>query len=1231
MKILQLRFQNLNSLTGEWRIDFTHPVFTSEGIFAITGPTGAGKSTILDALCLALYGRTPRLNRVNKSGNEIMSRQTGNCFAEVTLETEAGRFRCHWAQHRARKKSDGELQAPKHEIVNAETGEVLETKLRNVAEQIETVTGMDFDRFTRSMLLAQGGFAAFLQAEPDARAPILEQITGTELYSQISIRVHERRSEERKALENLQAELKGIQPLNPEEEAGIQAQLDQQTQAAHLLAEDIQNQTQAIAWLEVIAQLHTELNAIEEQARSLDTRLQEFRPHQHRLQLAQLALELEGPYAGLTALRRANEADTNALNACRLDLPKLVAADQEAKAKAETAAAELERTKTSLREAQPLLKQVRALDLRLAEKQKPISAAQRAINLQKEQLTHLLAQQAADQTQLESNRQAAESLQRVINQNSADADLVEKLSEIRVRVDAIRDLNTQQSNHQNEITKAEREASEASNALAKISARRKQTQRSLDEAAALLKHQQETLTQLLAGKSVKDLYGQQSELLRQKEVIVRALEAAASIEQSRPAVRELDERAAELQRTETELKRRLDEESARLSSLQKEHDHLETECSLLQTIQDLTEARHQLEDGRPCPLCGATEHPFAHGQIPRPDQTRLHLLDTRKALKSAADAESALKVRLAQAVKDREQLGISRKQLEASIEQAQQKLDGYREQLGIAAHAAPPCDQWRPVLESMQADNADAREQIGQVLNQAEAAENARAEAAKALEKARESAAQVENATLTATHRQTAANQLLERLNQELETLQSKRASDLETLAAMVRTYHVDDLVSTGPDTMLAQLTARRDKWTARQADLADLTNAIGTLEQQLSHRGERIQTIESELTSKESELKQLQSELAQIREERQAAFGEKEPDREEHQLNLNVVAAEKSWASARDRWTEIQKDLDRLTAKKSDLERTLAERTRHLEQTENGFLQQLREKDFPDETAFRNACLPELERKQLTEAARRLADEQADLESRARATQKRLEEEQAKQLTQEPVENLRQTLEDALAQQKALQQDIGAIRQKLDNNNALKRRQAERLQAIEAQTRESGRWDRLHELIGSADGKKFRNFAQGLTFELMIGHANRQLQKMTDRYLLVRDKDQPLELNVMDNYQAGEIRSTKNLSGGESFLVSLSLALGLSQMSSRNVRVDSLFLDEGFGTLDEESLDTALETLAGLQQEGKLIGVISHVGALRERIPTQIQVTPRSGGRSALSGPGCSAGSQRN
>ena len=182
----------------------------------------------------------------------------------------------------------------------------------------------------------------------------------------------------------------------------------------------------------------------------------------------------------------------------------------------------------------------------------------------------------------------------------------------------------------------------------------------------------------------------------------------------------------------------------------------------------------------------------------------------------------------------------------------------------------------------------------------------------------------------------------------------------------------------------------------------------------------------------------------------------------------------------------------------------------------------------------------------------------------------------------------------------------------------------------IDAQKTEFLRWDKLHALIGSADGKKYRNFAQGLTFEVMVSHANRQLCKMSDRYLLLRDQQEPLELNVVDTYQAGEIRSTRNLSGGESFLVSLALALGLSKMASQKVRVDSLFLDEGFGTLDDEALETALSALAGLHQDGKLIGIISHVSALKEKISTQITISPISGGRSTLMGPGCRQETQK-
>src|SRR5690606_23736713 len=249
MRILQVRFKNLNSLVGEWEIDFTHPDYVSGGIFAITGPTGAGKSTILDAICLALHGRTPRLSKVTQSDNEIMSRQTSECFAEVTFETTLGRYRCHWSQHRARKRADGALQPPRHEIADADSGQIVENKIRAVAGVIEKTTGMDFDRFTRSMLLAQGGFAAFLQASPDERAPILEQITGTEIYSLISMRVHERRAGAQRKQEVLLAELSGMQLLDAGQEAALQASLQEKSGHHAALQAEIEKQTRAVDWL----------------------------------------------------------------------------------------------------------------------------------------------------------------------------------------------------------------------------------------------------------------------------------------------------------------------------------------------------------------------------------------------------------------------------------------------------------------------------------------------------------------------------------------------------------------------------------------------------------------------------------------------------------------------------------------------------------------------------------------------------------------------------------------------------------------------------------------------------------------------------------------------------------------------------------------------------------------------------------------------------------------------
>ena len=224
MRLLTLKFQNLNSLKGEWFIDFRDPAYADEGIFAITGATGAGKSTILDAICLALYGATPRLGDITQTKNDLMSRHTGECFAEVVFATQAGTFLCSWGQKRAHKKPDGKLQSPKHEIAtfvgDHEKGKLLEEKANRTKLKVESITGMDFARFTRAMLLAQGSFSAFLQANSDERSPILEQITGTEIYSDISKKVHEIKRNQETELTTLKAQLGGMNLLEPSQEAG---------------------------------------------------------------------------------------------------------------------------------------------------------------------------------------------------------------------------------------------------------------------------------------------------------------------------------------------------------------------------------------------------------------------------------------------------------------------------------------------------------------------------------------------------------------------------------------------------------------------------------------------------------------------------------------------------------------------------------------------------------------------------------------------------------------------------------------------------------------------------------------------------------------------------------------------------------------------------------------------------------------------------------------------------
>jgi len=380
MRILGVRFKNLNSLVGESQVDFTDPEYVSDGIFAITGPTGAGKTTILDAICLGLYGRTPRLGRITKNSNEIMSRQTGECFAEVTFETQKGCYRSHWSQHRARKKAEGELQPARHEIADADGGTVLESHMSRVDEFVEKVTGMDFERFTRSMMLAQGQFAVFLNAPADERAPILEQITGSEIYSLISMGVHERHKEENDKLDLLQAALKGIEILGEDDVNALQTDLKGKQLKGGELEGKVAGLRKAANWLERVTNLEKESVELDEKLRNLDQRKQAFEPDLKRLERARNALSLEGDYKGVDALRVQQRSEIKELDVSLKGLPEKEKACVGALAETKAAEVRLKEARTIQQSEAQVIKRVRELDTRLIEQKKQTEEKQESIS-----------------------------------------------------------------------------------------------------------------------------------------------------------------------------------------------------------------------------------------------------------------------------------------------------------------------------------------------------------------------------------------------------------------------------------------------------------------------------------------------------------------------------------------------------------------------------------------------------------------------------------------------------------------------------------------------------------------------------------------------------------------------------------------------------------------------------------------------------------------------------------
>ncbi len=1077
MKILQLRFKNLNSLYGEWFIDFTEPVYAANGIFAIVGPTGSGKSTILDAICLALYGMTPRLDKVVKSSNEIMSRKTAECFAEVVFESQRGRFKCHWSQVRARKNSSGNLQEPAHEISDADSGTLIENKRSLVAGVIVKMTGMNFLQFTRSILLAQGSFAAFLQTSSKERAPILAQITGGDMYSLISTRVFERQREENSRLETLDSEIRGIRLLLPEEEAAVKSDLAGQHQAETQIRLQYESSVMALQWLSGIDSLQSEIAVLRVEMFESQEKLTAFQPQREKLELAMRATELQAEYASLSLTRLHQNSDKEALHSVEGSLPALENACQACEGQVRDAEKLVADRKLAYNEEKPLWQRVRALDVKLKEQAAVLDTA----GAECRQLETQIGENGQKQKEIaEQQKKATEELaeiSRVLSATSADEALVTQFAAISELV------------------------------------------RSLQPTAETLAKRQKDLDKekKAAGRAEKDQKAREIEFAELKAV-------HAEIEKS------LAQKSDEMQLL---LGGKL------LREYQTERDTLLREAGFIKRIAGFEADRKLLEDGRPCPLCGSVEHPFAIGNIPELDENRNRTEALDRLIKSAEAIETQIR--------------------------------------------------------TLQTDEHDSAKKLL-------VAEGAVTQAGQALEN-------VGRAVLEKTILVTEAEK----------QLQEARCSILNKLESL----GIAEVPDNDMSALLPSLQARLQAWQENQSLKARVESTLQRLTADLKGLDGAATVIADALADRKKTFLGLQQTLLQLQAERKKLFGERSTDEEERCCENQIVAAEKALreASAAADQARIQRN-DAIT-RKNGLSNSITRRNGELVDLEKNFALNLERKGFSGEASFLAGLIAEEQRLELARQAQAIDSRVAEVTTRLRDRESRLENEQQRNLTRLSLAEQQLIATEQQEKLRQLGEAIGGLKQKLEDNQKAVLSISSRKAEYDRQSRECNRWNLLNNLIGSENGQKYSRFAQGLTFGIIVSLANQQLEKMTGRYLLTRDPEDPLELKVVDKYQAGEVRSTKNLSGGESFIVSLALALGLSKLASKKVRVDSLFLDEGFGTLDDDALQVALDTLAGLQQDGKLIGVISHVSMLKERIGTQIAVAGSNIGRSTISGPG--------
>ncbi len=1115
MRIEKIRIENLNSLYGIHEIDLSVRDYRDNNLFLLWGDTGSGKTTVLDGITLALYGKTSRLDKVTKTSNEIMSKGTKHCVAEVTFSLDGVRYRARWSQEKTRNRTLREQQRELCRVTGDGQDEIIENRLSAIDDAIEKLVRLSYDQFTKAVLLEQGKFAEFLNANGDDRAKILEHLTGTEIYTTLARNAHEQTRQKEEACRLAARALEGVTLLSGAQVAAYCETLGSiRAQQAGLNA-DLEVLNGQIHWLEEMARLENQAGMIAQQWQAHSQALEGFAGDRERLEEARRASKVKPSYQNYVRERGGLERERRALDECSMRYPAAELAVREARQKAGDDERLYEEARSALKEQEDVFKRVRALQAELKENQaelERVAAKQRendaALGSARETL------ERAQQEVCEIDRRLADA--RVFfEEHAADAQLDSEYA-------AICEKSSQLATTLQDETKADAALKEAEKA-------RQKAQKAFEQAELKI-HADEEKYQAVTGE-------------------VRAAQDACEAALDGSKREDLEQLRAQL-------------ENNRMYAIR---------------VASLEAHRATLQDGAACPLCGSTHHPYCAGNLPQVSEVEQKLAQVNAKLAAIDAAQKQY-----EAAKTRETICL--KELET-------------DRNGLAVQ--------REALESAETDASEKSASLGE------------------------------------TH--------------------ARMVSQLGGLNGLIGKYgeHAEDVA--GIEGVLKRLEKRRQQW-QKGLELRE------SLQNKRNKRGEEIAgyranadglaakagEIQAEYAQKNAGILQKQSDIFEL-------FGDRDVDEEERQLKQRMNDTEAQRNRANDALVEAEKRFERLKTEIAGFEKSVIERQAALESLQAVYAEALKAQAFADESSFVSACMDDSQMQALEEKSRRLDNATTDLQAQARMVQQQIDEKRSQNLTTRTKEALDAERLEKKQRYESNQTEIGRITNILAEQDK-KSGQAQELQKeLQKCETEYSRWKALSELIGGGDGQKFRRFVQGMTFHTLIRNANRYLRekKLMERYELIsqsvvdrmnaetakedkrksdkagadktgadKAKDDKKGLNFMvRDYLTGQIRPASNLSGGENFCLSLALALALSEMASKNVSIDSLFIDEGLGTLDEQTLDVALTMLKNLSdsKHGRLVGLITHVARARELVTTQIVAEKLGGGHSRLNGPGCS------